>query len=111
MSAFFRCLLPLIAALSMLGCVVTGGESTVRYTTASFSKIVPGKTTKNEVVAMLGRPERAHQYRAEQYETWEYSYRSAYQEDRTFWVQFHPNGTVAGTDDTKDFYAYPYRGR
>ena len=96
--------------LACAGCVMYGGEVGAPVT-PNFSKIVPGTTTKNEVLAMLGAPTRAHQYRAEAGETWEYPYFDAYQDTRIFWVEFRADGKVSKTDDTKDFYAYPYRGR
>ena len=102
------------AAVSMLiasaGCVIQAGVAGPPVTPV-FSKIVPGTTTKNEVLTMLGAPTRAHQYRAEAGETWEYPYFDAYQDTRIFWVEFRADGIVSKTDDTKDFYAYPYRGR
>jgi len=76
---------------------------------ADFSKVVPGKTTRDEVRAMFGTPARAHQYRAEAGETWEYPYYGNY-ERRIFWVEFASSGVVSRTDDTLDFYAGKYKG-
>ena len=107
-----RWLVVLSILLACAGCVIHGGEAGRPAPTAIFSQIVPGKTTRNEVRAMLGAPTRAHQYRAEPGETWEYPYFDGYMEERIFWVEFQPDGkTVGRTYDTKDFYAYPYRGR
>jgi outer membrane protein assembly factor BamE (lipoprotein component of BamABCDE complex) len=101
MSRFVRWLIaasPLIFACA--GCATSGG--------ADFSRVVAGKTTKSEVRAMLGAPARAHQYRTEAGETWEYPYYGNY-DWRTFWVEFDSGGTVAKTDDTLDFTAGRYR--
>jgi hypothetical protein len=73
---------------------------------SEFSKIVPGKTRKEEVVAILGRPSRAGQLRTEERETWEYKYGSG----RSFWVEFEPNGVVALTNVTVDFSSSRYGG-
>ena len=73
---------------------------------SEFSKIVPGKTRKDEVLALLGRPSRAGQLRTEERETWEYKYGSG----RSFWVEFEPNGVVALTNVTVDFNSSRYGG-
>lgn len=91
------------------GCATSGGEVAPATGRVDFSQIVPGKTTKNEVRAMLGAPARAHQYRNEPGETWEYPYYGNY-EFRIFWVEFRADGAVSKTEDTKDFNAKPYRG-
>ena len=87
-------------------CATTSGGPALG--TADFSKVAPGKTTKEEVRAMLGTPARAHQYRAEAGETWEYPYYGNY-ERRIFWVEF-ANGVVRKTEDTSDFNAGKYKG-
>ena len=99
----------LFAALAVVvacaGCATPGGARSA----ADFAQVVPGKTTKDEVRAMLGAPARAHQYRNEAGETWEYNYYGNY-ERRTFWIVYAANGTVASTDDTLDFSAGKYKG-
>lgn len=110
MSAFTRNLFAaLLVLVASAGCTTPGGGAGAR-SAADFAKVVPGKTTRDEVRAMLGTPARAHQYRAETGETWEYNYYGNY-ERRTFWIVFATNGTVAGTDDTLDFYAGNYKSR
>ena len=94
-----RSIATMLLVLACAGCATFGGAP---LGSADFTKIIPGKTTKNDVVAMLGRPARAHQYRAEQFETWEYPYYGNY-EFRVFWIEFLPDGTVRGTNDLKDF--------
>jgi len=73
---------------------------------AEFSKVVPGKTRKQEVVAILGAPSRAGKLRAEERETWEYKYGGG----RSFWVEFDPDGVVALTNVTVDFNSSRYGG-
>ena len=73
---------------------------------AEFSKIVPGKTRKEEVHAILGAPARAGRLRTEERETWEYKYGAG----RSFWVEFDPGGTVALTNVTVDFNSSRYGG-
>ena len=105
MSVFIRTLLaPLLVLVACAGCA-TGGETALA---ADFSRIVAGKTTKSEVRAVLGAPARAHQYRTEAGETWEYPYYGNY-DFRTFWVEFDARGIVAKTDDTLDFTAGRYK--
>ena len=107
-----RSFLPaLLVILLCAGCAATSGSAGPTSGAAEFARVVPGKSTKDEVRAAFGTPARAHQYRAEAGETWEYPYFDAYQDTRIFWVEFRTDGTVSKTDDTKDFYAYPYRGR
>ena len=100
-----------LAALSVLllsgGCA-TSGSAGPTSGVAEFAKVVPGKTTKDEVRAMFGTPARAHQYRAEAGETWEYPYYGNY-ERRIFWVEFASSGVVSKTEDTLDFYAGKYK--
>ena len=104
MSAFTRWLM--LALILVAGCATPGGGGA--RSAADFAKVVPGKTTRDEVRAMLGAPTRAHQYRAETGETWEYNYYGNY-ERRTFWIVYAANGTVASTDDTLDFNAGKYK--
>ena len=73
---------------------------------SEFSKIIPGKTRKEDVVAILGRPSRAGQLRTEERETWEYKYGSG----RSFWVEFDSSGVVALTNVTVDFNSSRYGG-
>ena len=91
------------------GCATSSGSAGPTAGAADFSRIVPGKTTKDEVRAMFGVPARAHQYRAESGETWEYPYYGNY-ERRIFWVEYASSGVVSKTDDTLDFYAGKYKG-
>ena len=108
MSVSIRTLLaPLLVLVACAGCA-TGGSEGEAARAADFSKIVAGKTTKNEVRAILGPPARAHQYRTEAGETWEYPYYGNY-DWRTFWVEFNSSGIVSKTDDTLDFTAGRYR--
>ena len=99
----------LLVIAACAGCATSGGSAGPTAGVADFSKIVAGKTTKDEVRAMFGVPARAHQYRAEAGETWEYPYYGNY-ERRIFWVEFNSGGVVAKTDDTSDFYAGKYKG-
>ena len=71
-----------------------------------FSKIVVGKTRKEEVIAILGAPSRAGRLRTEERETWEYKYGSG----RSFWVEFGPDGIVALTNVTVDMNSSRYGG-
>ena len=73
---------------------------------SEFSKIVVGKTRKEEVISILGRPSRAGQLRTEERETWEYKYGGG----RSFWVEFEPNGVVALTNVTVDLNSSRYGG-
>ena len=102
-----------VAALTLLlacaGCATSGGGAGPALGTVDFAKVVSGKTTQNEVRAMLGAPARAHQYRAEAGETWEYPYYGNY-ERRIFWIEFSAGKVVSRTDDTSDFYAGKYKG-
>jgi len=111
MSAFIRglvaTLLPIVVVCA--GCATSGGGAGPALGTVDFAKVVPGKTTQNEVRALLGTPARAHQYRAEAGETWEYPYYGNY-ERRIFWVEFSASKVVSRTDDTSDFYAGKYKG-
>lgn len=110
MSASVRNLFATLLVLAACaGCATSSGSAGPTAGARDFSKIAAGKTTKDEVRAMFGVPARAHQYRAEAGETWEYPYYGNY-ERRIFWVTFAANGTVASTDDTLDFYAGKYKG-
>ena len=73
-----------------------------------FAKVVAGKTTANEVRALLGAPARALPVRGGG-ESWMYPYRGNF-DRRMFWVEVSPDGTVRGTSDTADYNAGPYRG-
>jgi len=73
---------------------------------AEFSKVIPGKTRKQEVVAILGAPSRAGKLRAEERETWEYKYGRG----RSFWVEFDSDGVVVLTNVTVDFNSSRYGG-
>jgi outer membrane protein assembly factor BamE (lipoprotein component of BamABCDE complex) len=99
----------LLVLVACAGCAASSGTAGPTAGAADFSRIVAGKTTKDEVRAMFGVPARAHQYRAESGETWEYPYYGNY-ERRIFWVEYASNGVVSKTDDTLDFYAGKYKG-
>jgi hypothetical protein len=73
---------------------------------AEFSKVIPGKTRTQEVVAILGAPSRAGKLRAEERETWEYKYGGG----RSFWVEFDSDGVVVLTNVTVDFNSSRYGG-
>jgi outer membrane protein assembly factor BamE (lipoprotein component of BamABCDE complex) len=104
-----RAFLPaLLVVLLCAGCASSGSAGPTSGA-AEFAKVAPGKTTKDEVRALFGTPARAHQYRAEAGETWEYPYYGNY-ERRIFWVEFAANGVVSKTEDTLDFYAGKYKG-
>ena len=105
----FRGFLAALSVLLLCGGCATSGTAGPTAGIADFSKIVAGKTTRGEVRAMFGAPARAHQYRAEAGETWEYPYYGNY-ERRIFWVEFASSGVVSKTDDTLDFYADKYKG-
>ncbi|MGH8673706.1 MAG: hypothetical protein ACREVG_05295 [Burkholderiales bacterium] len=90
-------------------CATPGGESAGALTPADFARIVAGKTTANEVRALLGAPARTQPLPAGQGESWMYPYRGDF-DRRMFWVEVSPDGTVRGTSDTTDFNAGPYRG-
>lgn len=105
MSAFRSLVATLPVLLACAGCATSGGA----LGTVDFAKIVVGKTTQGEVRAMLGTPTRAHQYRAEAGETWEYPYYGNY-ERRIFWIEFSASKVVSKTEDTSDFYAGKYKG-
>jgi outer membrane protein assembly factor BamE (lipoprotein component of BamABCDE complex) len=111
MSAFIRSLVPslLTFLLACAGCATSGGDAGPARSAAEFAKVVPGKTTEAEVRAVLGTPARAHHYRAEAGETWEYPYYGNY-ERRIFWIEFSAGKVVSRTDDTSDFYAGKYKG-
>ena len=97
------------ALVVAIACAAFGiPESTVagELGLSEFSKIVPGKTRKDEVLALLGRPSRAGQLRTEERETWEYKYGSG----RSFWVEFDSSGVVALTNVTVDFNSSRYGG-
>ena len=104
-----RIVLAVPLLLACAACATPGGGGGGARSSTDFAKVVPGKTTRDEVRSMLGMPTRAHQYRAEAGETWEYNYVGNY-ERRTFWITYAANGTVASTDDTLDFYAGKYKG-
>lgn len=110
MNGCFRNFLIAAALLFCGGCATSGGGGTgPALRGPDFSKVVPGKTTKEEVRAMFGVPARAHHYRAEAGETWEYPYYGNY-ERRIFWIEYASSGVVSKTDDTLDFYAGKYKG-
>jgi outer membrane protein assembly factor BamE (lipoprotein component of BamABCDE complex) len=99
----------LLVLLACAGCATSGGSAGPTAGAADFSKVVAGKTTKDEVRAMFGTPARAHQYRTEAGETWEYPYYGNY-ERRIFWVEFNSGAIVSKTEDTLDYYAGKYKG-
>ena len=94
----------LVVAFSLA--VACAGSVAGELGLSDFSKIVPGKTRKEEVRSLLGAPSRAGQLRAEQRETWEYKYGSG----RSFWVEFDSDGVVALTNVTVDFNSSRYGG-
>ena len=96
----------LVLSIACAGYATTESSVAGELGLAEFSKIVVGKTRKDEVLAILGRPSRAGQLRTEERETWEYKYGSG----RSFWVEFEPNGIVALTNVTVDFSAGRYAG-
>ena len=77
-------------------------------TSDDFAKVVPGKTTANEVRTLLGDPARTLPVQGRG-ETWMYPYRGNF-DRRMFWVEVSPDGTVRGTNETADYNAGPYRG-
>jgi hypothetical protein len=95
-----------LLAIACAGCTTPQGSVAGELTLAEFSKIVVGKTRKEEVVTILGRPARAGQLRTEERETWEYRYGGG----RSFWVEFDPSGVVALTNVTVDFSSSRYGG-
>ena len=97
----FLFLLVICAATATSGVSVAG-----ELGLSEFSKIVPGKTRKQDVVAILGAPSRAGKLRAEERETWEYKYGSG----RSFWVEFEPDGVVALTNVTVDMNSSRFGG-
>src|SRR5262245_50069286 len=110
MSALARWLIAiLVVLLACSGCATSSGTAGPTAGARDFSKVVVGKTTKDEVRTMFGTPARAHQYRAEAGETWEYPYYGNY-ERRIFWVEFNSGGVVAKTEDTTDYNAGRYKG-
>ena len=104
MGEFTRWLIGALLVVLLCGGCATSGSAGPTAGAADFAKIVAGKTTRDEVRAMFGAPARAHQYRTEAGETWEYPYYGNY-ERRIFWVEFAANGVVSKTDDTIDFNA------
>ena len=103
MNHFIRVALVVIACA---GSAIPGGTVAGQLGLSEFSKIVPGKTTKQEVVAILGAPSRAGRLRTEERETWEYKYGSG----RSFWVEFGSDGIVALTNVTVDMNSSRYGG-
>jgi len=99
--------LPVLLALLMLP-VCASAQFARSLTSDDFAKIVPGKTTANEVRALLGAPARAQPVQGGG-ESWMYPYRGNF-DRRMFWVEVAPDGTVRGTSDTMDYNAAPYRG-
>ena len=97
-----------LVLLLCAGCVSPSGSAVPAAGVADFARVVPGKSTKDEVRALFGLPARSHQYRAEAGETWEYPYYGNY-ERRIFWVQFASSGVVSKTEDTLDFHAGKYK--
>ena len=97
-------ILLLLAACA--GSVIPGVAVAGELGLSEFSKIVPGKTKKEEVHAILGAPSRAGRLRTEERETWEYKYGGG----RSFWVEFDPDGVVALTNVTVDFNSSRYGG-
>ena len=104
MNAFIRLLLlALVVASAGLA-----AAAPIALGPVDFAKIVAGKTTANEVRALLGAPVRAYPPRAGQGESWQYIYRGNF-ERRMFWVELSPDGTVRGTSDTPDLDAGAFR--
>lgn len=75
---------------------------------ADFAKVVVGKTTANEVRALLGSPSRTQPARGQIRESWAYPYRGNY-DRRVFWVELSADGIVRATVDMLDSDARPYR--
>lgn len=99
--------LRLLVVLLMLP-VCANAQIARALTSDDFAKVVAGKTTANEVRALLGAPARAQQVQGGG-ESWMYPYRGNF-DRRMFWVEFSPDGKVRGTSETADFNAGPYRG-
>jgi hypothetical protein len=89
----------LVLLLACAGCATPGQPE---LNPAEFSKVVPGKTSANEVRALLGAPSRTLPWTLGQGETWAYPYRGAY-ERRVFWVEVSREGVVRATSDALDF--------
>jgi hypothetical protein len=97
----------LLLALLMLS-VGANAQFARALTSDDFAKVVAGKTTANEVRALLGAPARALPVQGGG-ESWMYPYRGSF-ERRMFWVEVSPDGKVRGTSDTADYNAGAYRG-
>jgi hypothetical protein len=97
----------LLLALLMLP-VCANAQFARALGSGDFAKVVPGKTTANEVRAILGAPARAQPVQGGG-ESWMYPYRGNF-DRRMFWVEIAPDGKVRGTNDTTDFNAGAYRG-
>jgi hypothetical protein len=95
-----------IVVVACAGFALSGFAVAGQIGLSEFSKIIPGKTTKQEVVAILGAPSRAGRLRTEERETWEYKYGSG----RSFWVEFGSDGIVALTNVTVDMNSSRYGG-
>ena len=95
-----------VAFFLAIACALPAASVAGQLGLSDFSKVVVGKTKKEEVHAILGAPSRAGKLRTEERETWEYKYG----EGRSFWVEFDPDGTVALTNVTVDFSSSKYGG-
>ena len=95
-----------VAFFLALACALPAAGIAGQLGLSDFSKVIVGKTKKEEVHALLGAPSRAGKLRTEERETWEYKYG----EGRSFWVEFDPDGTVALTNVTVDFSSGKYGG-
>jgi outer membrane protein assembly factor BamE (lipoprotein component of BamABCDE complex) len=96
----------LLLLLACAGFTTSGAAVGGELGLSEFSKVVVGKSTKADVLALLGAPSRAGQLRTEERETWEYKYGGG----RSFWVEFGSDGIVALTNVTVDFNSSRYGG-
>jgi len=83
----------LIAAATLAACATTGGDGPATASSERFAQIVPGRSTKTEVRALLGAPARSLWLRREQREAWGYPYRGN-RGRRVFWIEWSSDGTV-----------------
>ena len=63
-------------------------------TTARFGMVRPGITTRDEVLAMLGRPSEVSRVRLNNYEVWSYRYKESDVWDSMMHIHFDAAGVV-----------------
>ncbi|HTN26618.1 MAG TPA: hypothetical protein VL180_02430 [Burkholderiales bacterium] len=73
-----------------------------RLTRLNIAKLVPGTSTKNDVLAFFGPPGNAGGYPRLEREWWEYKFFD-YQDRRVLTVQFSPDGIVREVLDMRDW--------